>query len=188
MGHSLEPWTDDYNRGLNTGIGHLEAARKYLRHLRLHRQDRHRAHGNEEKTRCVWCSEAAAGSVTDSGKVRDKKNGREHRHQLTVNFCRSIFPSKELVKRFQCSTVKWGFFSLKGNTLSTKATSFLAAASKSLIRISTKRIFQVINPKKNSSLFWTSDSIRRHAEDSECRRILVAKKHEITRRDLKLQC
>jgi hypothetical protein len=41
---------------------------------------------------------------------------------------------------------------LKGNTLSTKATSFLAAASKCLTRISTKRIFQVINPEKNSSL------------------------------------
>jgi hypothetical protein len=50
--------------------------------------------------------------VTDSGKVRDKKmvdsidTGRQHRHQLRVNFCCSISASKELVK---------------GNTLAAKA-------------------------------------------------------------------
>jgi hypothetical protein len=45
VGHSLEPRTDDSDRGLNKGTetksGHLEAALTSLRQLRRHGQDRH---------------------------------------------------------------------------------------------------------------------------------------------------
>ncbi len=158
-GHSEEPRTGDDERGLKEGTDLVRtSSRACSKRFSTSSSSDDRSTESTSSARedeswgCVCCDcEAAAGSRSD----------RELGKRLSKSWTSVIafFLPMSLWRDFQC--VKLGFFSLKGNTLSTKTTLCLATTSDCFTRMTAPNVFsRWPNPKNTPGSFcasnWTS--------------------------------